>query len=186
MEWHKLKTEQVIDLKKTLFSGQIFSFQQTDEKQFTGVVKDNLFTLEQREDGVYYKMYDSFDIDHENILFRFFTLDLDYNKILENWNNKVKTANLCVKNPFHKPLRFEESGLRLLRCDLKETIFAFICSTNNNIKRITGMVLTLCSLGDYITTVNGKKFFKFPEPERLCDKEQFFREKNFGYRAAYI
>ena len=35
-------------------------------------------------------------------------------------------------------------GLRILRQDLHETLFSFICSQNNNVKRIAGMIERLC------------------------------------------
>ncbi|ELQ76234.1 8-oxoguanine DNA glycosylase [Trachipleistophora hominis] len=193
MEWQRLETDQYVNLDKTLYSGQIFSFQKTGENEDTGMVEGFLTTFKQDGDHIYYKIFNYKEsVDYQTIFSRFFTLDLNYKKITKEWNDKLlKCENevydenrlnngLCTLRPF------KETGLRLLRCDLKETIFSFICSANNNIKRITKMVLVLFSLGKYITTINDKNFYEFPDPDQLCDKELFLRESGFGYRASYI
>ncbi|ELA48413.1 8-oxoguanine DNA-glycosylase (ogg) [Vavraia culicis subsp. floridensis] len=193
MEWQRLKTDQYINLEKTLYSGQIFSFQRTGDNESTGIVEGFLVTFKQEKDVIYYKIFNyKENVNYETVFWKFFTLDLNYKKIFKEWNDKISKCRTETNSENEQNYDlyglspFKENGLRLLRCDLKDTIFSFICSSNNNIKRITKMVLVLFSLGEYITTINGKNFYHFPNPEELSDKEQFLRDNGFGYRASYI
>lgn len=78
-------------------------------------------------------------------------------------------------------------GARVLRQDPIECLIQFICSSNNNIKRITMMVDFISSLGNYLGAVGGFKFYEFPSLERLAMvSEQELRAAGFGYRAKYI
>ena len=74
-------------------------------------------------------------------------------------------------------------GARVLRQDPLECLIQFLCSSNNNIQRITKMVNFVSSLGTYLGTVEGFEFHEFPSLERLSTvSEQEFREAGFGYR----
>lgn len=79
------------------------------------------------------------------------------------------------------------AGARVLRQDPLECLIQFLCSSNNNIGRITRMVDYISSLGDYLGTVEGFEFHQFPSLERLSKvSEQELREAGFGYRAKYL
>lgn len=79
------------------------------------------------------------------------------------------------------------AGARVLRQDPLECLVQFLCSSNNNIGRITRMVDYISSLGDYVGSVEGFPFYQFPSLERLAMvSEQELREAGFGYRAKYI
>jgi N-glycosylase/DNA lyase len=79
-------------------------------------------------------------------------------------------------------------GIRLLRQEPEQTVFAFICSQNNNAKRIKQLVDTLAQkFGQYLCTVAGHDFFEFPTRAALARlTEAELRELGFGYRAKYI
>lgn len=78
-------------------------------------------------------------------------------------------------------------GARVLRQDPLECLIQFLCSSNNNIARITKMVDFVSSLGRCLGTVEGLEFYEFPSLERLMTvSEKEFREAGFGYRAKYI
>jgi N-glycosylase/DNA lyase len=78
-------------------------------------------------------------------------------------------------------------GARVLRQDPFECLVQFICSSNNNIKRITQMVDYISSLGRYLGSVEGFDFHEFPSLDRLLMlSEQELRDAGFGYRAKYI
>jgi N-glycosylase/DNA lyase len=93
----------------------------------------------------------------------------------------------------------------MLRQDPWENLVSFICSSNNNISRISGMVQGLCTewgtpLGsvDIPSPVDPEDgmpleektvaYYDFPPPEKLCgdEVEGRLRKLGFGYRAGYI
>lgn len=79
------------------------------------------------------------------------------------------------------------SGARVLRQEPLECLIQFICSSNNNIKRITQMVDFVSSLGSYVGVVEGIDFYEFPSLDQLSKvSEEEFRNAGFGYRAKYI
>lgn len=78
-------------------------------------------------------------------------------------------------------------GARVLRQDPLECLVQFICSSNNNIKRISGMVDFISGKGIFLGSVGGFEFYEFPTLKRLASlSEQELREAGFGYRAKYI
>ncbi|KAJ6939225.1 DNA-(apurinic or apyrimidinic site) lyase [Populus alba x Populus x berolinensis] len=54
---------------------------------------------------------------------------------------------------------------RVLRQDPLEGLIQFLCSSNNNIARITKMVDLVSSLGDYLGNVEDFEFHAFPSLE---------------------
>lgn len=87
----------------------------------------------------------------------------------------------------------KQPGIRLLRQDPVECLFSFICSSNNNIKRISSMVENLCrNFGESVTYCdqNGDKtvFYDFPKVKTLTANmvDETLRKLNFGYRSRYV
>lgn len=82
-------------------------------------------------------------------------------------------------------------GVRMLRQDPLENLLCFVCSSNNNIARITAMVDALClHYGTSLGELDGRAFYGFPTLPQLLGKidtlEPELRSLGFGYRAAYI
>ena len=80
-------------------------------------------------------------------------------------------------------------GIRILGQEPWETLISFICSTNNNISRITKMCHALCTnYGKLIGKFGSTEYYSFPSSEDLVDNatELELRELGFGYRAKYI
>ncbi|XP_033611836.1 N-glycosylase/DNA lyase isoform X2 [Fukomys damarensis] len=80
-------------------------------------------------------------------------------------------------------------GVRLLRQDPIECLFSFICSSNNNIARITGMVERLCqALGPRLVQLDGVTYHGFPSLRALAgpEVEALLRKLGLGYRARYV
>lgn len=81
------------------------------------------------------------------------------------------------------------NGIRVLRQEPVENLFSFICSSNNNIKRITQMVGNMClHFGTKIGCFDGTDYYSFPTIERLAqaDVEDKLKKLSFGYRAKFI
>ncbi|XP_060787525.1 N-glycosylase/DNA lyase isoform X2 [Neoarius graeffei] len=81
------------------------------------------------------------------------------------------------------------SGVRMLRQDPVECLFSFICSSNNHISRIQGMIERLCSaLGTPICELDGTHYHDFPSMEALAESnvEAQLQQLGFGYRARFL
>ncbi|XP_071693545.1 N-glycosylase/DNA lyase OGG1 [Rutidosis leptorrhynchoides] len=172
-------------LPLTFPTGQTFRWKQTTPFQFTGVVGSHLISLKQLQDS-----------DQSNILYCFHnTLDSDQAAakaaLLDFLNMGICLSD--VWDEFSKSdSRFAElavclSGARVLRQDPLECLIQFICSSNNNIKRITQMVDFVSRLGNHVGVVEGIDFYEFPSLDRLSKvSEDELRKAGFGYRANYI
>ncbi|KAJ3030200.1 UNVERIFIED_CONTAM: 8-oxoguanine glycosylase ogg1 [Siphonaria sp. JEL0065] len=215
--WMPLCPRAQLNLATTLFNGQSFSWRQVGPHHFANVVlvasdlnsetshtskaKSALVTLRQAPDDsdvLYRTENENSPLGLENVrkaLEEYFLLNVDADALFDAWNEK--DGNFLKRTAHLK-------GTRLLRQPPVETCFSFICSANNNISRITGMVenlkkeygklvgkvdassLGLVEGGDTFALDSG--FYSFPEPEDMCTPgvEQTLRELGFGYRAGYI
>ncbi|MEQ1933386.1 MAG: hypothetical protein ABL962_05845 [Fimbriimonadaceae bacterium] len=101
-------------------------------------------------------------------------LEVDYDEL---WTRLAKLGP--------ELLPFRRKGHRMLRpSDPIETFFCFLCSSNNNIKRITQMIDKLASFGEPFP---GSDFRRFPSAQTLAGVgEPRLREMGFGYRARSI
>lgn len=90
----------------------------------------------------------------------------------------ARDVNFATKYSQH-----QLQGVRVLSIDPLECLLSFICSSCNNIPRITQLVQSLCR-------VYGRDFgdgvHSMPAVTALVDQEQQLRELGFGYRAKYI
>ena len=110
----------------------------------------------------------------------YFNLDVNLTDLYAQWSSL--DPNFKQKAP-----RF--SGVRILQQDPWEALVCFICSSNNNINRITKMVENLCvNYGPLIGVVDGRAYHDFPSPETLTGSgvEAHLRDLGFGYRAKYV
>lgn len=61
----------------------------------------------------------------------------------------------------------------MLRQDPVECLFSFICSSNNHISRIQGMVERLCSaLGTPLCNLDATHYYDFPSIDALAGNTQ--------------
>lgn len=119
-------------------------------------------------------------LDSNAILKDYFQLHIDLKALYDQWNIADTNFKLIARN---------FPGVRILKQDPTENLFSFICSSNNNIQRITGMVEKLCSkYGKEIGCKNGVSYYAFPSIEALADSnvEEDLRNLGFGYRAKFI
>lgn len=107
-------------------------------------------------------------------------MQLDLRALYDQWSRD--DANFRKKAP-------QFSGIRILNQDAWEALLCFICSSNNNISRISQMAHKLCiHYGPRLGTVDGEDYHDFPSPVALAKPtvEAHLRQLGFGYRAKYI
>ncbi|KAI0082810.1 N-glycosylase/DNA lyase [Panus rudis PR-1116 ss-1] len=120
----------------------------------------------------------------------YFQLGVDLMKLYEQW---------AEADPVFKRLQDRFEGIRMLRQDPFECLLSFICSSNNNIARITKMVKSLCTqyspplLKMAPPNADGldeevQPYYPFPRPSVLASPEVSaqLRSLGFGYRAEFI
>ncbi|KIJ69005.1 hypothetical protein HYDPIDRAFT_80079 [Hydnomerulius pinastri MD-312] len=121
----------------------------------------------------------------------YFQLDVDLVKLYDEWSERDAVFN---------GLRSRFAGIRMLRQDPWENLVSFICSSNNNIMRITKMVHALCKhysppllsleppspASD--RTSEPLAYHPFPPPSVIAAPEvaSKLRTLGFGYRADFI
>lgn len=184
-DWKRLPCEiDLLNLGITLACGQAFRWKKINDDEWRGVLSGKVWTLKQSSDGIFYKftckLKEIPSPAHEAILHEYFHLNIDVRHLYKRWSSR--DINF-------KRVASSISGFRLLRQDPVENLFSFICSSNNNIERISSMVEAMCvKYGDVIAEVNDVVYHKFPSIDTLAkaEVEQELREMKFGYRAKYI
>lgn len=153
-----------------------------NDKSWTGVFANHFWLLKQTEDSILYQVRGSNKGEnfYNNLLGEYFHLELDLKHHYSNWSEK---------DPIFKEASTQFYGIRILKQDVVENIFSFICSSNNNISRISSMVEKLAVLyGNKICDIDGKAQYSFPAVESLSSQEveNTLKKQGFGYRAKYI
>ncbi|GIL60623.1 hypothetical protein Vafri_15157, partial [Volvox africanus] len=139
--WYALGAPpQELQLDFCLPTGQSFRWRRTGEKEYTGVIGNRLVCLRQLEDDVLYRVLargqDANPAADAAVLHDYFNLDTNLGHLATGW--AASCSRFREVSP-HFP------GARMLRQDPLECLFQFICSSNNHISRIHGMVERLCS-----------------------------------------
>lgn len=184
-EWRKLPlslAELCIDT--TLRCGQSFRWRKINN-EWHCVLSNRLITLTQSPTHLSYKSPPPAinPPPHETtlpLLQSYLSLGVPLTQLYTQWS---------ITDPNFARRCSSFTGIRILNQDAWETLISFICSSNNNISRITSMVNNLClHYGPYITTISGEPFHDFPSPEALSgpEVESHLRSLGFGYRAKYI
>ncbi len=151
------------DLELSLTMGQAFRWRSLGDGWFSGVLGENLVHIRQTEDGVEYRVggpegeREAGDADDE-LLRRYFRADDDVGAIY---------ADISGRDPKLATIIEEFPGLRILRQDPWECTVAYLCSANNNVKRIGAIVERIAcefgrtlALGPDVSAV-------FPTPDQM-------------------
>jgi N-glycosylase/DNA lyase len=154
------------------------------------VLYGRLLSLKQDPNHLYYRTYlpasptngvDDTEDTTLAIIKHYFNLTSNLTTLYAQWSSS--DPNFRKKAP-------QFAGIRILRQDAWEALVSFICSSNNNIARISQMVEKLCvNYGVHVADIDGRAYHDFPSPERLADGgdvEARLRSLGFGYRAKYI
>ena len=174
------KTREILDIDKTLSSGQSFRWTKNKDGSWLGSIEGNRYRFRQLPDdgnGSVIEYETSSTDNNEQRIKKFFNLDRRYSEIFD----------LFRDDPFLSAAMKAHAGLRVLTQDPWETIISFILSTASNIPRIKGNIERLCSsYGTERKDMFGE-YFDFPPAEKLAAaSEDEFKKLGFGYRAPYV
>ncbi len=166
------------DLAKTLECGQVFRYEQNEDRSYTVVSSDKAAKISQN-DGVL--TFHNMDRDcFESYWRAYFDLDRDYATI---------KLGIAVDDMIKTAMEHGD-GIRILKQNTFEALISFIISQNNNIPRIKKIIQAFClQFGKKINTPlhDAKEYFSFPSPETLegltAEDLAFCK---CGFRAKYI
>ncbi|KAI8940452.1 hypothetical protein NX059_004138 [Plenodomus lindquistii] len=199
-EWHKLPTSLTeLCINTTLRCGQSFRWRKSAEDEWSMALHGRILSLRQDAEALHYRAVfpsstpalptpppsnaPSVAPDEDDTLAlvkHYFNLAPDLGQLYEQW--AAADANFKKRAP-------KFTGIRILRQDAWEALIGFICSSNNNISRIGGMVHSLClHYGPLIGRIDDVPYHDFPTPEALshASVEANLQKLGFGYRAKYI
>ncbi|XP_062248824.1 N-glycosylase/DNA lyase [Platichthys flesus] len=201
-------------LELTLDCGQSFRWKETARGHWTGVMGGRVWTLTQTEDILWYHVYNNpggrrrgpagvsspgdseseralkgavkkeeevTDTEGEEQMLRdYLQLSVNLSELYTHWH---------TADPHFRQIADIFTGLRMLRQDPTECLFTFICTSNNHISRIQGMVDRLCqTLGAPLCQLEQTSYFDFPSLAALAESstEACLRDLGFGYRARFL
>ncbi|CAH1976089.1 unnamed protein product [Acanthoscelides obtectus] len=188
-QWYKLLVPNgELQLKGTLNGGQSFRWKKylcEDKDSWIGVFANRLWILRQERDCICYKVYEKNCTENDenlynNLLSNYFQLETRSQEHYNTWSQVDPNFQEAAKQFY---------GIRILKQDIIENIFSFICSSNNNISRISSMVEKLAKFyGEEICQLDGDTYYSFPKVKLLAGEsvEQQLKNNGFGYRAKYI
>ncbi|XP_040851081.1 N-glycosylase/DNA lyase isoform X3 [Ochotona curzoniae] len=175
------RSELRLDL--VLASGQSFRWREQSPAHWSGVLGDRVWTLTQTEEHLHCTSYGRVGkptLRELEAVRQYFQLDVSLAQLYSHWGS-VDSHFLEVAQRY--------PGVRLLRQDPVECLFSFICSSNNNITRISGMVERLCqAFGPRLVQLDDITYYGFPSLQALAGPqvEACLRKLGLGYRARYV
>lgn len=191
--WKKIAIKETeLSLSKVLRCGQTFRWKNINNI-WSFSTHDRIILLRQDEEFIHYShimQEGTTGSDSDTLAFinDYFTLSTTLSDLYTHWNLQHHKFSSKTKTTSTSPFDLFP-GIRILRQDPWECLISFICSSNNNVKRISQMCDKLCTnFGHYINTHQSHPYYSFPGPEQLAapDVETKLRELGFGYRAKYI
>lgn len=176
--WNLPYSASEFDLPLCVQSGQVFRWQPVGENLWEGIAGTTLFVV---QIGVHLTLHAYPDRDGLFHFTRLFRLEEDLKRI---------HSCLIRAEPFWEVLIKALPGLRLVRWDsAEECLFSFLCTSANNIPRITSMIKKLSdTYGEVVIAErNGRLYKAFPSAEVLAFLEESDLVKlGFGYRGRLL
>ncbi|KAL9559785.1 hypothetical protein MBANPS3_000260 [Mucor bainieri] len=166
----------------TLRCGQSFRWKQLNEN-WVSVLNGKLVVLKETPTTILYGYDQELNPGAVTEIRDYFQLDrVSLQDCYQRWSK-------IDPNFAKKSVNFQ--GIRMLRQDPWENLISFICSSNNNISRISQMVNKMCvRFGKKAAILDDTEFYEFPTLDEITTAdgkvESILRELGFGYRAKYI
>ncbi|KAF2019879.1 DNA glycosylase [Aaosphaeria arxii CBS 175.79] len=201
-EWHKLPVSLTeLCINTSLRCGQSFRWRKSTEDEWSCGLHGRILSLRQDSEYLHYRAIfpstkpptppsstatsaaQSVEADEDDTLAfvkHYLNLGPNLGQLYEQW---------ASTDPNFRKRAPKFTGVRMLRQDPWEALIGFICSSNNNISRISSMVSNLClHYGPLIGHIDNVPYHDFPTPEALADPkvEAHLMKLGFGYRAKYI
>ncbi|XP_065408924.1 N-glycosylase/DNA lyase isoform X6 [Chrysemys picta bellii] len=203
-------------LELVLRCGQAFRWRERSPGHWTGVLAGRVWTLRQTEEQLWYTVHEEEEEEEEGsrtkatgqelqprgrgvagslhpeapamealgeaqqILHDYFQLDVGLAGLYQAWG---------AVDPHFQKVAASFPGVRVLRQDPVECLFSFLCTSNNHLARITGMIERLCrAFGRHLCRLDGEPYHAFPSLQALAgaDAERRLRALGFGYRAKFV
>ncbi|KAL1383361.1 hypothetical protein pipiens_013164 [Culex pipiens pipiens] len=211
--WQKIPClSSQLQLKTTLTGGQSFRWKPhgTCSDEFVGVFANIVWILKQSKSELLYRIVGElpYPVKDKSAAIRFKVSEPErslaggdllysmkyYEQLLRIYFRLDVDLEECYRQWTKCHVHFESSAdqfyaVRQLDQDPVENLVSFICSQNNNISRISGLVEKICShYGEKICDYDGTTYYNFPDVARLAPPavEAHLRDLSFGYRAKYI
>lgn len=167
---------QPINLKITLNSGQVFRWK-IYKDGWNGFIDNHLIVIHQKNSILTINFSPSIASEIKHLVSNFLRLD----------DNIVEIYKSLEKYPRMNSLLSKFHGLRLIRQNPWECLISFICSTNMNIVRNTGIQEALAKNFGHQTELMNIKRNTFPSPEAIYDAGiSKLQQIGLGYRAKYV
>ncbi|KAF2836232.1 hypothetical protein M501DRAFT_996955 [Patellaria atrata CBS 101060] len=196
-DWHKLPVSlSELCINTTLRCGQSFRWKKSSEDEWSMALHGRILSLRQDSEYLHYRAIfpkptnslptpppSNSEVDEDDTL----ALIKHYLNLEPNLADLY--AQWASADPNFKKKAPNFTGVRILKQDAWEALIGFICSSNNNISRISQMVEKLCvHYGPLIGHIGTQAYHDFPSPSALTGPkvEQHLRQLGFGYRAGYI
>jgi N-glycosylase/DNA lyase len=213
LEWQKIPSSlSELCINTTLRCGQSFRWRKNDAGVWSMALHNRILSLHQDPEYLYYRATfpttppskitttstalptppashapsvvagaeESATDDTPALVHHYLNLTPNLTSLYAQWS--AADANFAKKAP-------KFTGVRILRQDAWEALIGFICSSNNNIARISQMMHKLCiHYGPLLGHLDGEAYHDFPEPKDLAKEgvEANLRALGFGYRARYL
>lgn len=189
------KTEMNLDAEFQQEQQQQSAWGVHDAKEWVGPVGDRVISIRETPTTTLYRVLHGSTDGVEEYLRDYFQLDTPLAPLYEEWgqcDNRLRRIAEVIP------------GVRILRQDPVECLFSFICSSNNNVPRITQLLksfrqtygeflmeLPCRQVGEDGLLVGGdilsRNLYSFPSLEALeAATDKGLRDMGFGYRAPYI
>jgi N-glycosylase/DNA lyase len=160
-----------IDLRSTFECGQAFRWRAVGPGVYEGVAGKRRARIAETDAGI--SITPCGEALYEGFWRHYLDLDCDY----------AACAGELARHEVLAPMVSRCAGMRILRQPVWECLVSFILSSNNNVKRISGIIGRICEC--FGEDMGG--YFAFPAPERLAEAGVGgISACGAGYRAAFV